>query len=54
MIQWLLDAAVGEERETVKLISKIQFTNFAAIHSSSTVAHYLAVLLIKGFHCCVV
>ena len=37
MIQWMLDAAVGDERSTADLVSRMLMANFAAIHSSSSV-----------------
>jgi hypothetical protein len=37
MIQWMIDAAVGDERSTARLVSRILMANFAAIHSSSSV-----------------
>lgn len=37
MIQWLLDAAVGDERDTTDLVSRILMANFVAIHLNSSV-----------------
>lgn len=41
MLQWLIDAAEGEERTVRALVLRMLTVNIAAIHTSSIVCQFL-------------
>jgi hypothetical protein len=45
MLSWLMDDAVGEEKEPRNLTLRILATNFAAIHTTSTVGHFFLIFI---------
>jgi hypothetical protein len=44
MLSWLMEDAVGEEKEPTNLTLRILGTNFAAIHTTSMVSHFFVYL----------
>ena len=40
MLSWLMDEAVGDEKEVSALTRRILVVNFAAIHTSSMVSYH--------------